>query len=315
MNDKIDIVVPWLNGNDTHWLSMYNNYIHTVKTGDKGISRIRDWDNLRYFLRGIEKNCKWINKVVLCIFDEHQIPDWLDTTNPKLKIIYHRDYIPAACLPTYNGLCSETFLFKHPDIENNIIYCNDDYFFVNEAKETDYFINNKCVKIYDAMPDAYKFYKSHPDVWNDLMCSTIKYKEKITGNSTNYFTRHTACSFHKNDFTEFYEKYENDMIVEYAKYQCKIRQSSNIIAGYVVDWIQGDKKDFIYDKTYYEKNSIINITKHTNYKAIMDACLTKTCVCLNDGTNGLTETEFNETKTKIIKILNAMLPEKSSYEK
>lgn len=315
MNDKIDIVIPWLNGNDKHWLSMYNDYLHTVKSGDKSISRIRDWDNLRYFLRGVDKNCKWVNKVVLCVFDEHQIPEWLNVNHPKLKILYHRDYIPLECMPTFNGLCSESFLFKSDKIENNIIYCNDDYFFINETKETDYFVNNKCVKVYDEEPKAYNFYKTHPGVWNNLMCSTIDYKTKITGNSVNYYTRHTACSFHKSDFTEFYEKYENDIINEYAKYESKIRQDSNIIVPYVVDWIQGDRKDYIPDKTYYEKNAIVNITKKTNYKEIMTACLTKTCLCLNDGSNGMSELEFNNTKTKIIKILDTMLPEKSSFEK
>ena len=142
MNDKIDIVLPWLNSNDTHWREQYESYLKTVKTGDKSISRIRDWDNLKFFLRSVDKNCKWVNKVVLCVFDENQIPVWLNTNNPKLKILYHRDYIPESCRPTFNGLCSETFLFKHPDIENNIVYCNDDYFFVNETKDTDYFIDN-----------------------------------------------------------------------------------------------------------------------------------------------------------------------------
>lgn len=315
MNDKIDIVLPWLNGNDEHWLSKYKNFENTINTGDKGISRIRDWDNLRYFLRGVEKNCEWFNRVILCVFDEYQIPNWLNVNNPKLKILYHRDYIPEQCLPTFNGLCSESFLFRHPDIENNIVYCNDDYFFVNKTKETDYFIDNKCVKVYDETPGDYNFYKTHPDVWSDLMCSTIDFKTKITGKSTNYYTRHTACSFHKSDFTDFYKKYENDIIKEYSKYGSKIRQGTNIIAGYVVDWIQGDKKDYIYDKSFYDKNVVINITKKTNYKSIMDSCLNKTCICLNDGTNNMTDIEFINTKTKIIKILNAVLPEKSSFEK
>jgi len=315
MNDKIDIVIPWLNGNDEHWQAIYKKYIGTVKSGDKGISRIRDWDNLRYFLRGVEKNCKWVNKVVLCVFDEHQIPEWLNVNNPKLKILYHKAYVPAQCQPTFNGLCSTSFLFKHPSIENNIIYCCDDYFFVNEAKETDYFVDNKCVKLYDETPDAYNFYKTHPDTWSDLMCSTIKYKEKISGKDTNYFTRHTACAFHKNDFLEFYKHHEVDLITEYSKYTSKIRQGTNILASYVVDWLQGDRKDYIPDKTYYEKNVVLNITRKTNYKAIMTACLTKTCVCLNDQSNGMTEAEFTDTKKKIIKILNTVLPDKSSFEK
>ena len=58
MNDKIDIVLPWLNSNDKHWMKQYETYLKTVKTGDKSISRIRDWDNIKYFLRSVDKNCK-----------------------------------------------------------------------------------------------------------------------------------------------------------------------------------------------------------------------------------------------------------------
>ena len=51
MNDKIDIIVPWLNANDLHWQKEYNEYLKTQNKGDSSVIRTREWDLFRYFLR------------------------------------------------------------------------------------------------------------------------------------------------------------------------------------------------------------------------------------------------------------------------
>jgi hypothetical protein len=315
MNNKIDIVLPWLNGNDEHWLSEYSKYIKTVKPGDKSISRFRDWDTLRYLLRSIEKNANWVNKVVLCVFDEYQIPNWLNINNNRLKIVYHKDYIPNSCIPTFNGLCSSAFLFGNDCLENNIISCNDDYIFVNKCKETDFFINDKCVKYYEELPNAYNFYHQRcKDVWCGIMANTIEYKAKITGSWKNYYTRHVPCSFHKADFLEFYKNNYTVLKKEFSKYESKIRQITNLLPEYIVDWIQGDKQDYIQDKDFYNNYKVIDLYKHTNYQDIMNACLTKKCICLNDQSSMMNEAEFHDMKNKVIRILSAIFPNKCSFE-
>lgn len=312
MNDKIDIVLPWLNSNDTHWREQYESYLKTVKTGDKSISRIRDWDNLKFFLRSVDKNCKWVNKVVLCVFDENQIPEWLNTNNPKLKILYHRDYIPESCMPTFNGLCSESFLFKHKDIENNIVYCNDDYFFVNETKDTDYFIDNKCVKSLNKLNNLswYNHFKSlKNNVWCQLLSNTMEYKFKISGNKNLYQQKHLPVSFHKSDFIDFYKKYEQDLIKEYSKYESKIRQNSNILPLYIVDWLQGDKGDYIQDNNYFNFNKVYEIVDNYNFTNMFNEITNLKTLCFNDDLK-------NDTKTfeRVKLILNGLFPNKSSFE-
>lgn len=312
MNDKIDIVLPWLNSNDEHWKKQYEDYLLTVKTGDKSISRIRDWDNLKYFLRSVDKNCKWVNKVVLCVFDEYQIPEWLNVNHPKLKILYHRDYIPKECMPTFNGLCSTNFIFKHPEIENNLIYCNDDFFFVNKTKDTDYFIDNKCVKSllkYKNLNWYYDFKNKKNNVWCQLLSNTMEYKFKISGNKNLYLQKHLPCSFHKSDFTNFYEKYESDLIIEFSKYESKIRQNTNIFIPYIIDWLQGDKGDFIQDNTFYLKNKVFEIFDNYDFSNFFKEISNLKTICFNDSLNNDNVT-FERTK----KILEALFFEKCSFE-
>ena len=51
-NDKIDVVIPWVDGNDPKWQQLKDEY-REVKSADKSDSRYRDWDNLQYLFRGI----------------------------------------------------------------------------------------------------------------------------------------------------------------------------------------------------------------------------------------------------------------------
>lgn len=53
---KIDVVIPWVDGNDPYWQSLFNQYTG-VSSADKSKSRYRDWDNMQYVLRGIENFC------------------------------------------------------------------------------------------------------------------------------------------------------------------------------------------------------------------------------------------------------------------
>ena len=64
----------------------------------------------------------------ICVFDEHQIPAWLNTDNDKLKIIYHKDILKPEMLPTFNGLCIESYMVLHKELSNNFVLCNDDFY-------------------------------------------------------------------------------------------------------------------------------------------------------------------------------------------
>lgn len=64
----IDFVITWVDGNDLEWkrekaarLGRTDMDI-SVNTDDRK-ERYRDWDNLRYWFRGMEKYAPWVRKV------------------------------------------------------------------------------------------------------------------------------------------------------------------------------------------------------------------------------------------------------------
>ena len=318
MNDKIDIVVPWLNGDDPHWQKEYFAYLKTQNKGDKSVIRTREWNLFKYFLRSISQNARWVNKVFVCVFDENQIPEWLNTDAERLRVIFHRDVIPSECLPTFNGLCVENFLLKYKELSENFIFCEDDMYFTNETKSTDYFRDNKCVKYKEPLsienPGNFDYFHKN-DLWNKIMQNTVKYKTKITGDSTYYPMYHVPEGFHKSDFLDFYDKHGTDIVEEFKNPASKIRQDTNLLALSIVKYIQFDKNDFVSDPTFVKENVHIDITDNPDWSKIMKLICDCKSVCINDQVHTKDPNRFKDIKDKLTRILDVVFPEKSEFEK
>lgn len=110
---------------------------------DDGEERYRDWDNLKYWFRGVERYAPWVNKIyfVTC----GQIPEWLNTENPKLVCINHSDYMKEEYLPTFSSHPIELNLYRIGDLSEKVVYFNDDMFLINKVKPEDFFVNDKPV--------------------------------------------------------------------------------------------------------------------------------------------------------------------------
>ena len=93
---QIDFVVTWVDDRDLEWRKERAKY-----SGDRGTDnrdeRYRDWDLLRYWFRGVEKYAPWVRKIHFVTWGH--LPAWLDTSNPKLHIVKHEDYISKEYLP------------------------------------------------------------------------------------------------------------------------------------------------------------------------------------------------------------------------
>ena len=87
MREKIDFVIMWVDGSDPKWLAEKNKYSEKKVSIDDGINRYRDMNLLKYWFRGVEKYTPWVNKIYFVTWGH--LPEWLDTSNPKLVIVNH----------------------------------------------------------------------------------------------------------------------------------------------------------------------------------------------------------------------------------
>lgn len=155
---QVDVVYTWVNGSDPIWFAEMQKYkvlynkehnITTEETGDTATSanRFRDNDelkyvlfiifNCRYSLRSLEVNAPWIRNVY--IVTNGQVPSWIDTTNPHLHIITHKEiFKDQSALPTFSSPAIEMNLHHIPGLSDYFLYFNDDVFLGSPVHLTDF---------------------------------------------------------------------------------------------------------------------------------------------------------------------------------
>lgn len=137
----IDFVVTWVDMADEEWQRVFADYSGRRREEKNGVSeaRFRDQGLLRYWFRGVDKFAPWVRKIhfVTC----GQKPDWLDTSNPKLHLVDHKDFIPAEFLPTYNSVVIERYMHRIPGLADHFVYFNDDFFIIRPVSPERFFQN------------------------------------------------------------------------------------------------------------------------------------------------------------------------------
>lgn len=130
MEHKIDFVITWVDNSDPAWRESCQKH---AKAQGRHIAvcseRYRDWDNLRYWFRGIEAFAPWVNKIhfVTC----GHLPSWLNTQAPKLHIVKHSDYMDERYLPTFSSHPIEFCMHKIEGLSDHFVYFNDDTFIID----------------------------------------------------------------------------------------------------------------------------------------------------------------------------------------
>ena len=121
--NKIDIVIPFVNGNDPVWQRQFNEHMQKFNPhyGDGSVQTRYDGnDILKYVFRSIDVYAPWVNKIHLLLSGSSQIPEWLDTNNEKIHIVYHKDFIPKEYLPCFNSSAFECWLWNIPGLSENL---------------------------------------------------------------------------------------------------------------------------------------------------------------------------------------------------
>ena len=134
MVPNVDLILPWVDGNDPNWRSEKDKYDIGRNTSEV---RYQSWDNLQYIFRGIEANMPWVHKVYFVTWGH--LPKWLNTSYKRIQVIRHEDYIPAKYLPTFNSNVIEMNYFRIADLSENFILFNDDIFPIQPIPQEYYF--------------------------------------------------------------------------------------------------------------------------------------------------------------------------------
>ncbi len=133
---EIDFILPWVDGSDPEWQSRKARVIGGTAE-DEREERYRDWDLLRYWFRGVEKFAPWVRRVYFVC--DQEPPAWLNRDHPKLRVVRHREYIPAEYLPTFSSHPIELNFHRLPGLSEQFVYFNDDMHLIAPVPENRFF--------------------------------------------------------------------------------------------------------------------------------------------------------------------------------
>lgn len=308
----IDIVVPFYNDSDNSWKNIMYNYMAKENSNDRqviGDERYRHWECFKYWFRCVEKNCKWVNKVFLLVANKTQVPKWLNTKNPKLRIVLHEEFIPKELLPTFNTFTIEVFINKIKDLSDNYVYCNDDFYFLNYTNAEMFFINDIPV-FTDKKQKFEKFgawwLESSDGTFYSILNNGMDLQYEICGDKAHWYALDHIPIAHKKNFeSEIVDKYYDRFINANKKSRFR---SKEMYSSHVFICLYRDLK------THYvlsNNNSyLVTVTKDIDFEEHKNCKM----VCFND-TEQLKKEDFEEVKNKMVNFFEKRFPNKSTYEK
>ena len=338
MGSEIDVVITWVDDTDPKWINEKNKYSKNITNSESANdARFRDWNQLKYVLRSIEKNMPWVH--IIYLITAQQIPKWLNTDSSKIKVIFHKEFIPQEYLPTFSSHTIELNLHRIPELSEKFIYFNDDIFVLNPMKPSDFFVNDlpcdnallhihcpkKSLMIHTIAHNDAGVINEHFSIKNVLKENPkgwFSYKYGIKNIFWNLFLsicprfpgfrqHHLANSYLKSTFEKVWEcegTYLNEVCLN------KFRMKTDINQWVMREWQLASNKFNPYNKFKYGK--MIDFEKKNHFEALEEcraALKSKKIkmICINDGD---TISDFETVKNEVGKMLEEKFS-KSSFEK
>lgn len=157
----IDYIVPMVFPSDPEWRKVLKKAIGYDDSGD---ARYRSWGTEELLVRCIRKYMPWVRRIVILLAQQSQVQPWM--TGEDIRVVFHREFIPEAYLPTFNSRCIEMFLHRIPDISERFLYANDDMFPLSPMQPAEFFLGDR--------PIQHMILKDYPDVPNNFQRACMR---------------------------------------------------------------------------------------------------------------------------------------------
>ena len=310
---NIDLVYLWVDGNDPKWQAKRNAFLERkVENSLSSFNgRYVNNDELKYSLRSVERYAPWIRKIFIVTDD--QTPEWLDIENPKIKIIDHKEILPAESLPCFNSNVLEHFLCKISNLSEYFILSNDDTFFNKIVSPTTFFgkdgypiirLTRKPFRRFRWFLREQIFKKPHKLYSKALFNAAELVKQKF-GFFYNGLPHHNIDSYLKSDCIRVAEQiFKNE--IDHTKMN-HIR-NANDVQRIVYSYVALAEKRGHLRYVSNDESLHIHIQKDRHFEKLKK--FNPTFFCMND-----TEYADDNDRMKLKVWLSTRFPEKSEFEK
>lgn len=331
MEEKIDFVIIWVDGNDLEWRKEKNKYAGVPDDAVNGDIRYRDWDILKYWFRSVEKFAPWVNNVYFVTCGHY--PKWLNLECSKLKFVKHSEYIPEEFLPTFSSHTIELNLHRIKGLSEKFVYFNDDMFLINNVEKEDFFINDLPKRnVVETVTNGENFVMPYVNMTNIMIANNNFDKRNVIKHTwkkyfnyrfgflnnlrklclmpfacfSSFIDPHLPSPMLKSTFEEVWEKEETFLKkVSNDKFRQPVAVSQSIFK--IWDICKGN-----YFPCNFKDCKYVGVTSQ-NYKDVAEAIRTQKYkqMCVNDIDS---KADFEKIKKEINDAFESILPEKSSFE-
>lgn len=338
-NNQIDFVIAWVDGSDKKWQEEKALYTGCKMSAgheaeDDREERYRDGGTLKYWFRGVEKYAPWVRKIFFVTWGH--LPEWLDTSNEKLVIVNHKDYIPEQFLPTFNSHTIEWNFHRIPGLSEQFVYFNDDMLLVRPVESETFFQNGKprdmmafqpvvanvdspvmpyiylnnsmlLAKYFDKRVCVKKNWKQYFHIGYPMMYFFYNMLELAFPRYTGFYTVHGPSPLLKSTYRTLWEK-EQECLTETCSH--KVRSKEDVSQYVLREWqklsgefVPGDvQRDCRYFNMDHDNRALIHTIRNQMAKM----------VCVNDSNEQI---DFERVTREIGEAFESILPEKSSFER
>ena len=244
---KIDAVITWVNGDDPQHRTKREKYTDKAKPVPAGAipTRFSSLDEIVFCILSIAKFAPFFNKIY--IVTDGQIPPIFDALNKyfpeqarKVEIVDHKILFQGyeEYLPTFNSRSIESLLHRIPNLSENYVYFNDDFFLVRPCDAEDWFDGETVVldgkmlsKIYGIVDNTLSTIKDFLRIPLEARRISSKTGQRTTAQFAGYMgsffnNSHAPLPVHKSSLVNFFA-HNSDTLNTNISY--KFRSAEQII--------------------------------------------------------------------------------------
>lgn len=308
----IDLVYLWVNGNDPKWIEKRNACIGEPSKAEENCKgRYVDNGELKFSLRSVEKYAPWIRKIF--IVTDNQIPEWLDTSNPKIQIVDHTEIMPAECLPCFNSAVIEHHIYRIPGLSEHFLYANDDTYINKPVTPEDFFDKKDLLpkirlnrRPYRKLTLLYrtKVLKRRLGNYVKTIHNAALLVEKKYGIYYNGKTHHNIDAYLKSSYQHTREVFDSEISATLSNH---VRSSNDI-----------QRNIYSYAALAEKRGHLCYVTQHTSFRLHINSRklyerferYKPMLFCMNDS-----QFASDEDRKYAIAFLTKLFPDKSLFEK
>ena len=340
--ERIDFVLPWVDGNDPIWQKEKEKHNPVRNSDSNSLARFRDMGTLKYVLRAIEKNCPWYNKIYIITIGHY--PKWLDINHEKIVLVTHEElFFNKQDLPIFNSVSIEMNLANLKELSDKFVYLNDDTIIINSLEKERFFIENKPVdflshgwisrglffekikgrdswifSLNNTLELINKKFKPLKLSQNTLYHESYSFKDKISNFLLENIYKnflwlehwHHPQPFLKETINDVFNEFEQEML---ASSKNKFRSNTDL-NQYIYRYWQFATNNFY---AYKHNDALV---ANLGSVDILDSLIKKiennqnmNFVCFNDDIH-LSENEYDEVKDKLVIYLDSKFTNKAYFE-